>query len=309
MKTLLYRALRASGANSLSSFLTRRGLRILCYHGLWVTPGPQFGDKLFMSPEQFDARMRRLVESGRPVLPLDAAIERLAGNDLPPGAVVITMDDGWASTLLMADILAAHGLPATVYVTTRQVENQLPVPAKAAEYISAAASRPVSPPPVAQLPEEEWLDALVDYSNRAGVPLDWLEQRQFHLMSAGELQQAAARGMDVQLHTHYHDKQHALAKDIRRNIASLEAAGFSSGTLRHFCYPSGNVREEAAILPDLGIVSATTCVHGLNFGTADPLRLRRFLDGRRTSDAEFDAYLAGTQPVVKRAISALRSGG
>ena len=43
-----------------------------------------------------------------------------------------------------------------------------------------------------------------------------------------------------------------------------------------------------------GIVSSTLVDEGLNAPGADPLALRRFLDGRRVSDAEFDAYLSGT---------------
>src|SRR3569623_2804120 len=77
---------------------TRRQLRILCYHGLWVTPGYQFGECTFFAPEQFEARMARLKRSGRPVLPLGEAVERLGDGSLPDAAGVITIDDGWGST-------------------------------------------------------------------------------------------------------------------------------------------------------------------------------------------------------------------
>jgi hypothetical protein len=39
--------------------------------------------------------------------------------------------------------------------------------------------------------------------------------------------------------------------------------------------------------------SATLVEEGLNRPGANPYRLRRFLDGRSVSDAEFDAYLNG----------------
>src|SRR3569623_2928659 len=73
---------------------TRRQRRILCYHGLWVTPGYQFGDCTFIAPEQFEARMARLKRSGLPVLPLGEAVERLGDGTLPDAAVVITLDAG-----------------------------------------------------------------------------------------------------------------------------------------------------------------------------------------------------------------------
>lgn len=48
-----------TGVSALAARATRRQLRILCYHGLWVTPSYQFGNCLFMPPDQFDARMAR----------------------------------------------------------------------------------------------------------------------------------------------------------------------------------------------------------------------------------------------------------
>jgi hypothetical protein len=42
-----------------------------------------------------------------------------------------------------------------------------------------------------------------------------------------------------------------------------------------------------------GVRSGTLVSQGLNSPKADPLALRRFLDGRSISDAEFDAYLSG----------------
>jgi hypothetical protein len=47
------------------------------------------------------------------------------------------------------------------------------------------------------------------------------------------------------------------------------------------------------LLAAAGVRSATLVTEGLNAPGADPLALRRLLDGRRVSDAEFDAYLSG----------------
>jgi peptidoglycan/xylan/chitin deacetylase (PgdA/CDA1 family) len=72
--------------------------------------------------------MARLRASGRPVLPLGEAIERLAAGNLPEAAVVITIDDGWASTYThMLPILERYRLPATVYVTTWYSGRDMPV--------------------------------------------------------------------------------------------------------------------------------------------------------------------------------------
>jgi hypothetical protein len=115
-------------------------------------------------------------------------------------------------------------------------------------------------------------------------------------MSLEQLGEAACRGLDVQLHTHRHidvTKQvDALPREIADNRAFL--AQVSGGSLDHFCYPSGTFHPRA---PDLlaasGVRSATLVEEGLNPPGANPYMLRRFLDGRSVSDAEFDAYLSG----------------
>jgi hypothetical protein len=43
--------------SALSRRVSRKSLRILAYHGLWTTPGHQYGNHLFIRPEQFECRM------------------------------------------------------------------------------------------------------------------------------------------------------------------------------------------------------------------------------------------------------------
>jgi hypothetical protein len=47
------------------------------------------------------------------------------------------------------------------------------------------------------------------------------------------------------------------------------------------------------VLAANGVRSATLVDHGLNAPGTDPLKLRRFLDGRSVTNSEFDAYLSG----------------
>lgn len=290
-------------------------LRILCYHGLWTTPGFQYGDRLFMPPEQFEARMRRLKRSGYPVLGLDEAVNALAAGNLPDNAVVVTIDDGWASTHThMLPVLEALGLPSTVYVASWYVGRDLPVVNKAVDYLHARAKRPVAevqPRIVAieALPEPERADALRELSLSFGVPLDWWETRQFHAMTPPEVADCARRGMDVQLHTHRHraSPEH-LGTELEENRARLvEWTGLASAELTHFCYPSGEYEPEAEpILAKQGVRSATLVEQGTNAPGTNPYRLRRFLDGRSVSDAEFDAYLAGALDLVDAAAARVR---
>ncbi|MEA3004433.1 MAG: hypothetical protein QOH81_3221 [Sphingomonadales bacterium] len=282
---------------------TRRQLRILCYHGLWVTPVHDYGDCTFIAPEQFEARMKRLKRSGLPVLPLGEAVERLADGSLPDTAVVITIDDGWVSTLTHAlPVLEAYGLPATLYATTWYAGRDLPVVNVAVDYLrQAGGRRDVDPAAqtaeIEALPVAQRLAALRRFGAEMGVDEAWLERRQFNIMSAAELAEAERRGLDVQLHTHRHieiDRQvDALPRELAENRAFL-AAALGEREFLHFCHPSGTNHPRArALLAASGIRSATLVTEGLNRPGADPLALRRFLDGRRVSDVEFDAYLSG----------------
>jgi peptidoglycan/xylan/chitin deacetylase (PgdA/CDA1 family) len=282
---------------------TRSQLRILCYHGVWVTPGFEFGNHIFIGADQFERRMARLKRSGRPVLPLGEAVERLVHDDLPDAAVAITIDDGWASTLThMVPVLEAYELPATLYASTWYSGHDLPVVNVAADYLRAAAGRrdidlPARIAEIEALPVEARLQALRDFGATLGVAEHWLERRQFSNMSAAEIAEAGRRGLDIQLHTHRHIdvtmRVDELPGEIADNRAFLSAAT-GERRFEHFCYPSGRFHPRAPeLLAASGVRSATTTERGLNAPGSDLYALRRFLDGRRVTNLQFDAYLSG----------------
>ena len=302
-KQVLLKLAEAAGLGAAAQRATAGRLRILCYHGLWVTPGHQFGDCLFIPPEQFEARMARVARSGVPVLRLGEAVERLGEDRLPDGALVITIDDAWVSTFThMLPVLERYGLPATLYATTWYAGRELPVVNVAIDYLLDASGRrdldrDSAVADIEALPVEERLGALRRFGAELGVPKAWLETRQFNIMSGEELAEARRRGLDVQLHTHRHidvaTEVDALPREVDENRAFLEAAGVA-GPFDHFCYPSGASHEQAArLLAAQGIRSATLVDQGINPPGANPFALRRFLDARHVGEAEFDAYLSG----------------
>ena len=132
-------------------------------------------------------------------------------------------------------------------------------------------------------------------------------------MSAAEVADAHRRGLDVQLHTHRHieiDTQvEALPAEIEENRAWLRAA-IGDLPFEHFCLPSGATHPEArSLLAASGIRSATLVTPGLNGPGADPYALRRFLDARDISDAEFEAYLSGLLYYLRPLGALVRRGG
>jgi peptidoglycan/xylan/chitin deacetylase (PgdA/CDA1 family) len=106
---------------SLGSFLAcghhGRRLLILTYHRVLDRPDPMIeGGGLDVAG--FDAQLRVLAANFN-VLRLDEALHRLASASLPPRAVALTFDDGYADNYTNAlPILQRHGLSATFFVAT-----------------------------------------------------------------------------------------------------------------------------------------------------------------------------------------------
>ncbi|MGH8259111.1 MAG: polysaccharide deacetylase family protein, partial [Steroidobacteraceae bacterium] len=87
---------------------------VLIYHRVLDRPDPLLPDE--PDAAAFAAQMD-LLGSSFNVLPLPEAVERLCSGALPARAVCITFDDGYSNNCDVAlPILAARGLPATVFV-------------------------------------------------------------------------------------------------------------------------------------------------------------------------------------------------
>lgn len=94
----------------------RQRLSILTYHRVLPQPDPMF-------PEEIDAKgfERQLLMLSRffKVLPLEDAVSCLKNGSLPPRAVCITFDDGYANNAEIAlPILRRLGLHATFFIAT-----------------------------------------------------------------------------------------------------------------------------------------------------------------------------------------------
>jgi peptidoglycan/xylan/chitin deacetylase (PgdA/CDA1 family) len=150
-------ALRAVKTMAAAGDVVRRpadGIVVLIYHRV----GGGSGTEVDLPPQVFDEQMAWLAASGR-VVTLDAAVDVLAGDadapgsdgtriegatvvgatvegatveevaDLPDAPIVVTFDDGTADLADVATpILARHGVPATVYLATRFVDEGVSFP-------------------------------------------------------------------------------------------------------------------------------------------------------------------------------------
>jgi peptidoglycan/xylan/chitin deacetylase (PgdA/CDA1 family) len=100
----------------LSRLPDKGGLSVLAYHRVLPAPDPlRPGEP---TVQQFEARMR-WVASAFNVLPLLDAVRALRNGWLPPRALSITFDDGYADNHDLAlPVLRKLGLPATFFIAT-----------------------------------------------------------------------------------------------------------------------------------------------------------------------------------------------
>lgn len=321
LKLALLHVARATGLFALARRATARGVRVLCYHGVWLGDPAFTGDAMFIQAETFKARLATLARLGYPVVTLAQAVGALrSGDALAANAVVITIDDGWFSTYqAMVPALAGASVPATLYCDTAHLTNGRLIPHVMARYIVKA--RGIEPleahaqaafdraTRVAAPWAERW-DALQELARLIGVDLaPLIDSRAFHYMTEAELRDAFERGaIDVQLHTHNHSLHDLSFASVTREIAANRAAlagilGTSPDRFVSFCYPSG-VHGGAAIaaLEACGITSSTTTTSGLCFPDTPRQMLPRFIDGDNVSHIEFEAEMSGFTHLLRAAV-------
>jgi peptidoglycan/xylan/chitin deacetylase (PgdA/CDA1 family) len=306
-------------------------LLILCYHGVSIDDEHEWDGQLYITPERLRERFDFIRNRGFNVLRLGDALKRLKAKELPQKSLVITFDDGANDFGEKAyPLLQEYGFPATLYLTTHYVVNDLPVFNTMLSYLLWKARGkslrlpgladggevliPVDSPGRAGLWVEiqgqvaaglrsDEKDGLLDeIAGQVGVDMADLRQRRvLHLMTPEKLKALDPKLIDIQLHTHRHrtpDHRELYRKEIADNVAAVrEMVG--EKPLQHFCYPSGIYQaEHLDWLKELGAESATTCEPGLASQQSDPLLLPRFVDTMFTSSTMFCSWLSGLAPLV-----------
>jgi peptidoglycan/xylan/chitin deacetylase (PgdA/CDA1 family) len=329
-KKLIYGLSKWLGLFHLARWATRRKLRILCYHGFALDDEDAFRAKLFIRPATFARRMRHLGEKNISVLPLDEAVRRLRDGTLPSCATVITIDDGLYSVYRACmPVLAEHGFPATVYVTSYYMWKQTPVFRLVVQYMFWKTDREriaieglipgdTGGPEVA-VGDTTWMWKLIEFGERhcdeprrcelseelgrrLGVSYaEIVSKRILSLMDEAELRGLLANRIDIQLHTHRHrfpPLQDVVLRELEDNERALMP--IAGRRLRHFCYPSGEwSRKHWAWLAAHGVETATTCDGGLNTPDTPPFAMGRFLDGENIAQIEFEAEVCGFSEILR----------
>jgi peptidoglycan/xylan/chitin deacetylase (PgdA/CDA1 family) len=90
---------------------------VLAYHGFGCRSAEQDPQNLFVTRAAFEEQLDRLHARGRQAMSLDDYLDGFRRRRWPKGSFLVTIDDGYVSTLeLAAPILAARGVPAVVFV-------------------------------------------------------------------------------------------------------------------------------------------------------------------------------------------------
>jgi peptidoglycan/xylan/chitin deacetylase (PgdA/CDA1 family) len=306
---LAKRVLHHSGLLGLAR-LARAHVRgvVLRYHALTETADPivYAAPDICMPIDAFRIQMA-FVKRAYTVLPLDALVDAVVrGGTLPPRAMAITFDDGYADNhRLGLPVLRALGLPATVYVATGSVEGAMPFWVGAVRAIALGARDDVLLMPggeTARLDGAPNREAAAKALTRALVPFTAAERSAWlagaaasvgvdldrvlagTMLDWASIRELAAAGWTIGAHTVTHsnvallDPIEAEAEIARSRDALANAIG---APVSHFCYPNSGGQHEyfgaavTAVLRRLGFRSATTSRPGALRPGADPFLLPR----------------------------------
>ena len=310
-----------------------RGL-IVMYHR--VAPEPHYLG-LAVLPATFDTHLTLLRRRAR-VVPLLELVTRLADpRPLDEDWVAITFDDGYRDNLdVAAPILAAHGLPATVFVTTDYVDGvEIPLPDRIEYGIrglwqrtvpgrrwSGIGSEPIDAMVRATLDHPGDLAALSRFTlalaaaegatRRAAVTLlDTLggDRPPATLMLDWPATRALlSGGIEIGSHTRSHPvlaqlDDAAAERELRESKTRLEAQLDRATPGLAFPYggPDAYSDRTVALARRAGYHYACTTVRGANRPGDDPHRLRRLGVGRDASPELLDLKLALGGPARGRA--------
>jgi peptidoglycan/xylan/chitin deacetylase (PgdA/CDA1 family) len=288
----------------------RGRLSVLVLHRVVLAEDPLFLET--MVAERFD-ELCRWLKSLFNVLPLDEAAQRLRSDTLPPRALAITFDDGYADNCTVAmPILVRHGLPATFFVATGFVGNGLmwndaiieSLRASRLQEFDAADLIPALGRPlpmhdalqrrracealIAQVkylepgPRQLLVDRIVERAGaRAPAGL---------MMSEQQIVEMRRAGMQIGAHTVTHPILASLPLDeARREMQHSQRwlQDLLGERVGLFAYPNGKPGEDydersVMLAREIGFDAAVTTVRGAATRRSDPFQLPRFTPWDRT---------------------------
>lgn len=279
-----------------------RSLSILLFHRVLATVDPLFPSEV--DAQRFDTLMQS-VATHFTVLPVGEAVHRLRAGNLPPRALAITFDDGYADNHDVAlPILRRYGLPACFFVATgfldgRRMWNDTVIECVRNSPVDAVDGAPFG---LGHLPlnsavqRRTAIDALlgvikyqtVDQRAQSIALLQALcrptQLPDDLMMTSDQVRALHSHGMEIGAHTVHHPILRTLdaataEREMRDSRNHLEALVDAPVSL--FAYPNGRpdqdyAAEHVAITKAAGFTAAVSTANGVSTTGADLFQLPRF---------------------------------
>jgi peptidoglycan/xylan/chitin deacetylase (PgdA/CDA1 family) len=298
-------AFQAGLLRALGDFIAPGGARgallVLIYHRVLT----QRDSILTSEPTaaEFAAQMDVVASTCR-VLPLSEAVARLRAGSLPPRAVSITFDDGYANNReLAAPILKSRGIPATIFVATGFIGRGRMWNDTVIEAVRAAGPRldleqlglgvfelPDAAariralgkilPALKYLDPAQRLERAEAIADAAGIPRDASP-----MMSEQQLRELEAFGIEIGAHTVTHPILRSVDADTARREIAASKEMLESITRRNiglFAYPNGRPRHDydashVALVQSCGFDAAVSTAWGACGRGVDTFQIPRML--------------------------------
>jgi peptidoglycan/xylan/chitin deacetylase (PgdA/CDA1 family) len=292
--------LRLAGQTAESSALP--GLSVLIFHRVLPQPDPIFPGE--MDAQRFDTLMALLSRSFNVLTVGDAAAKLRAGG-LPPRALAITFDDGYADNEAIAlPILQRHGLKASFFVATGFLDGGRMWNDTVIEAVRAAKASTLDLSPLGMSPvnissadqrraaielllskikylslqdREDWLQRLQVIAGSPGLPNDLM-------MRSDQVQNLHRAGMEIGGHTVNHPILRVLPdsearSEIQEGKQTLES--LIGAPVDVFAYPNGKPDKDydqrhRDMVRQLGFKCAVTTAPGVVTADSPNFELPRF---------------------------------
>ncbi|MGD9857644.1 MAG: polysaccharide deacetylase family protein [Planctomycetaceae bacterium] len=330
-KHAVLRILKLAGFFRLGRFLTRRGLMIVCWHGVSLDNEQERFADLFISVGSFRKRLEFLSKHYT-VIDLDEAVRQHRAGRFRPRQVVLTFDDGYYNfAARAAPLLGEFGMTATVYLNTRLMDDQepaanlllrdvallasdqdvrldglnLPQPFLIASRMDRARLTRLLMNEYESLPPDNpaRLSFVVGVAAALGVDVNRLIlSRTWHRMNVDEVREMDRRGFSIEPHGHRHlnvvDHPHETEQDVRACRERIRE--LTGKPAVHFCYPSARWNRQAwTSLQHAGIETATTLEEGPNYPQTPLLALRRISNGESRNQLEFEFEMSNLKYLLR----------
>ncbi len=278
----------------------QKKLFILIYHRVLDEPD-------FMRPGEVDRHafnwQMALLSRYFNVLSLDDALQRLQSDTLPPRAVTITFDDGYADNHANAlPILKNHGLTATFFIASGYlnggrmwndsiIEAIRSMPQPLLDLSAIGLGRYALATPAEKAASTQQILTKIKHlaPEQRAEHTRYIEQQATYLpddlmLSTEQLVQLHQNGMEIGGHTVTHPIMANLSdteviRELAENKQFLEQ--LLGGQIRYFAYPNGKtgqdyLPDQSALLKACGYQAALTTEWGVADKTSEVWQLPRF---------------------------------